>query len=105
MNAVDLDEAKVPTTTKHKPPAYGEAARDAVKSIMDGLATEMANRIGDVRKKADELEQMMLSSTANAKGTLDETITILQSVGDECARLGAMLDEAMTGHKRLKNGG
>jgi phage shock protein A len=105
MNHVDQQLEVAPAQPLLKPPAYGEAARDAVKSIMDGLATEMATRITDVRKRTDALEQTMLGATAEAKENLADTITVLQSVGDECARLSDVLETALkgfgaTGHRR-----
>lgn len=87
---------------KLEPPAYGAPSRDAIKSVMDGLAGELGNRFGALRKRIDQLEHRMLSSAADAKIVLDGHVTICASIADEIGRIDAIVESMEQAHGRAQ---
>ena len=80
-----------------EPPAFGHASRDAIASIVDGLATEVGKNIATLRKRIDQLEQVMLSNAARVKIDLGEHVVISGMVQDEILRLNEIVEHMHAG--------
>ena len=78
---------------RHQPPAYGVPQRDAIGSIVDGIADDFCQQIRDVRNELDRIEQDYLQSAAHAKGILNGHVGACGKLKDELARIRATVAE------------
>ena len=95
---------RVPPIERLQAPSAGEARRDAVKSLVDSVSTDLAKRIKSIHTTADTLEQTMLTSAARAKSILDEHVANCQILDEEATRLEAVL-EKMTAQTTIEANG
>jgi uncharacterized protein YaaN involved in tellurite resistance len=75
------------------PPPYGAAARQAVSAVVDGVVAEMSNRIAELRRKIDTMEQSMLANATAVKASLETHIAMCGNVGDEIGRISTLVDD------------
>ena len=76
-----------------KPPDYGASQRQAISAIADNLTTDLHDKIGKLHKRLDELEQCVLTGTADAKAKLAETVTVCAGVNDEVDHIAEIIEE------------
>jgi len=93
-----MEATKLRPVDTLQPPALGEAKRDAIKSLIDGVSTELSKRVKAVHGTADRLEQTMLQSAARAKAILDDHVAVCQTIDDETTRLESILDRLSVEH-------
>lgn len=93
-----MEATALKAVERFEPPAEGVARRDAVKSLVDAVSTDLAQRIKSVHGKADALEQAMLASAAKAKGILDEHLAVCQLLDEETRHLDSLLDKMTQEH-------
>src|SRR5262245_7087774 len=98
-NGSDHDTETAETTERLAPPAFGEASRGAVCSMLDRLATDVNERCNVARKRIDELEQLMLQSAADAKGCLLSHIEIAQTVNAEVLQITGTVERMIAAQR------
>jgi hypothetical protein len=76
-----------------KPPDYGASQRQAISAIADNLTSDLHDKIGKLHKRLDELEQCVLTGTAEAKAKLTETVTVCAGVNDEVDHIADIIEE------------
>jgi hypothetical protein len=72
---------------KTAPPTYGAPQRDAITSCVDSLVADLCNRIGDLRKVLDVIEQQVLQGAAVSKHALNEQVGVCVRVDAEIRRM------------------
>jgi len=65
------------------PPDYGAPQRDAIGSVIEGIAADLCGRVNEIRTVLDRIEQKVLQSVAGAKGSLNDTVVICVRLKEE----------------------
>ncbi|MGX1171255.1 uncharacterized small protein (DUF1192 family) [Bradyrhizobium sp. USDA 372] len=76
-----------------QPPAYGAPQRDAINALVDKVVSEVCERIAELKKQLDALQQQVLVGGAATKVTLNEQIDACMRVHDETNRIGDAVSE------------
>jgi hypothetical protein len=76
-----------------RPPAYGGPQRDAINSVVDGIVGDICNRIVDLRKMLDAIEQQVLESAAKSKAALNDHVGICVRINDEIRHMQTVIEE------------
>jgi hypothetical protein len=76
-----------------QPPDFGASQRQAIAAIADDLTGDLNDQIGQLHKRLDELEQIVLKITADAKSKLSEAVTVCAGVKDEVEHIGEIISE------------
>ncbi|QOG21350.1 hypothetical protein [Bradyrhizobium sp. SEMIA] len=76
-----------------QPPAYGAPQRDAINALVDKVVSEVCDRIAELKKQLDALQQQVLVGGAATKVSLNEQIDACMRVHDETNRIGAAVSE------------
>jgi hypothetical protein len=66
-----------------KPPTYGGPQRDAINSVVDGIIGDICEKVVELRKLLDQIEQQVLQSAAKSKHTLNEHVALCIKINDE----------------------
>ena len=70
-----------------------EGCRDVIQTVVSGFAADVLSRITALRGQLDQLENIVLGNAAKVSGTLNEHVVLLNSVGQETARLTRIVAE------------
>lgn len=92
----DLDQQTRRTpvpTNEMKPPAYGGPQRDAINSVVDNIVGDICNKIAELRKTLDAIEQQVLEGAAGAKTALHDHIRVCIKVNDEIVHMQEVVEE------------
>ncbi|MCW2218804.1 hypothetical protein M2232_002336 [Bradyrhizobium japonicum] len=76
-----------------QPPTYGAPQRDAINSLVDKVVGDVCDRIVELKKQLDALQQQILVGGAATKVTLNEQIDACMRVNDETTRIGDAVGE------------
>jgi methyl-accepting chemotaxis protein len=76
-----------------KPPDYGASQRQAISAIADDLTSDLNEKVGQLHRRLDELEQTVLKSAAEAKAKLTEMVTVCAGVSDEVDHIQEIIEE------------
>ena len=81
------------TTAPLTPPAYGQPQNDAINSVFDGIVQDLSRKLGELRARLDEIEQLMLTGAAKAKVALQEQISLCVRIDDEINHAAKVIAE------------
>ena len=88
-----VTEMNVANPPALKPPDYGASQRQAIAAIADDLTGDLNEKIGQLHKRLDALEQSVLTTTAEAKAKLNETVTVCAAVSEEVEHIADIIEE------------
>jgi hypothetical protein len=71
------------TNNAINPPAYGQVQRQAAAAVVDSLAEKICEQITALRKQLDDIENIVLQGSAQAKHMLEEQILLCTHLSDE----------------------
>jgi hypothetical protein len=86
-----IDEIANPPALK--PPDYGASTSQAISALADNLTGDLNDKIGQLHKLLDALEQSVLTSTAEAKAKFAETVTVCAGVNEEINHIHEIIAE------------
>jgi hypothetical protein len=89
--------ADLPVGQNHQPPAFGAPQRDAIGSIVDGIADDFCHKINAVRQSLDHIKQEYLQSAANAKAILNGHVEVCVRLDDEIRHMQAAVADIRIG--------
>lgn len=75
------------------PPAFGENHRQAIRSCIGALSTDICERTQALRKMLDDIDQQVLSSAERAQHTLDDHVALSARISDEIKHMGEVVAE------------
>ena len=86
-------KAKVPATKPLTPPTYGSAQREAIASVVTGIADGICRDIAELRVTLDEIEKVLLAKAASTKAQLEEHVSICCGLKDEVVHLRRVIGD------------
>jgi hypothetical protein len=98
QNGNDITRVKGEIDRIVQGPAYGAPQRDAINSVIDGIAGNLCSEITALRKELDLIEQRALTSAAGEKHKLSEHVSDAAVLHDAVGRLREVISGLAQAH-------